>query len=248
MVAEDRPKLPRASLRGEKLYIEGEKEPYFRDSTNGVQLRIDALTIRRGYTDFRDGKVLTESLEGIATLDGGDEFTVIGLDTDDDDTTPIQFYLYSVSDAETELHWRARIGFVSANREFRQDAHFWISAEFTSQYVDDLLAAVRRGHVDNISVRMKTTMWTQDPPLMSGTWRTWHLAPPTDGKFTHDPAPEHGYISSLTWEENFGAPKTKDDEVTAPKPQLVELPARVYSMLTALLVIVAALLVLTFLR
>ena len=115
MVDEDRPKLPRARLRDEKLYIEGEKEPYFRDRTNGVLLRIDALTIRRGYTDSRDGKALTESLEGNATL-GGDEFAVIGLETDD--TTPIEFYLYSVSDADTELHWRARIGFVSANREF----------------------------------------------------------------------------------------------------------------------------------
>ena len=27
--------------------------------------------------------------------------------------------------------------------------------------------------------------------------------------------------------ETFGAPKTNDDEITAPKPQLVELPARV---------------------
>jgi hypothetical protein len=92
--------LPRASLRGEKLYIEGEKEPYFRDPTNGVQLRIDALTIRRGYTDYRDGKVFTESLEGNATL-GGDEFAVIGLETDDDDTTPIEFYLNSASDADS---------------------------------------------------------------------------------------------------------------------------------------------------
>jgi hypothetical protein len=57
MVAEDRPKLPPATLRDDKLYIKGEKEPYFWDSTNGVLLRIDALTIRRGYTDFRDGKV-----------------------------------------------------------------------------------------------------------------------------------------------------------------------------------------------
>jgi hypothetical protein len=70
MSSEDRPKLPRASLRGEKLYIEGEKEPYFRDLTNDVQLLIDALTIRRGYTDSRDGKVLTESLRASPRLMG----------------------------------------------------------------------------------------------------------------------------------------------------------------------------------
>jgi hypothetical protein len=58
--------------------------------------------------------------------------------------------------------------------------------------------------------------------------------------------PERGRPARIL--EKFGAPKTKDDEATAPKPQLVELPARVHSMLTALLVIVAALLVVTFLR
>jgi hypothetical protein len=62
MASDDRPKLPRATLRDGKLYIEGEKEPYFRDRKNKVRLRIDTLTIRRGYQDYRTGKVLTESL------------------------------------------------------------------------------------------------------------------------------------------------------------------------------------------
>jgi hypothetical protein len=68
LMVDDRPKLPRARLRDEKLYIEGEKEPYFRDRTNDVRLRIKALTIRRGYQDGKTGKVLTEYLHGIATL------------------------------------------------------------------------------------------------------------------------------------------------------------------------------------
>jgi hypothetical protein len=34
MASDDRPKLPRATLRDEKLYIEGKKEPYFLDRTN----------------------------------------------------------------------------------------------------------------------------------------------------------------------------------------------------------------------
>ena len=85
---------------------------------------------------------------------------------------------------------------------------------------------------------------------MSRRWRTWHLAPPIDREPATGPSYGIGNISSLTWEEKFGihpANKTKD-EVTEVKPQLVELPARVYSMLSALLAIAAALLVLTFLR
>jgi hypothetical protein len=57
-------------------------------------------------------------------------------------------------------------------------------------------------------------------------------------------------LGSLTWDEKFGlhAAKETDDEPTTPKPQVVELPARVYSMLSVLIAIGAALLVLTFLR
>jgi hypothetical protein len=107
--AGDHPKLPRATLRDDKLYIEGEKEPYFRDRTNAVRLRIDALTIRRGYRDLRNRKdYLTESLGGIATVEK-DEFVVIGLETDH--TWPIEFDLRPIAETETEYHWHASIGF-----------------------------------------------------------------------------------------------------------------------------------------
>jgi hypothetical protein len=245
--AGDHPKLPRATLRDDKLYIEGEKEPYFRDRTNAVRLRIDALTIRRGYRDLRNRKdYLTESLGGIATVEK-DEFVVIGLETDH--TWPIEFDLRPIAETETEYHWHASIGF-NTHEGFEWwnmpdwEEGFFIEGYCTRSYLDDLLAAVRRGHVDNIRVIMETTMWTQAPPLMSGSPRTWCLACYGNGG-AKGPTSEAGYISSLIWEEKFGPP-LKDDAPT--KPQLVELPVRVYSMLTALLAIAAALLVLTFLR
>jgi hypothetical protein len=64
----ENPKLPRVTLRGENLYVEGEKEPYFRDPEGAIWLRVDALTIHRGYEpeDYpfkRTGKfILTEFL------------------------------------------------------------------------------------------------------------------------------------------------------------------------------------------
>jgi hypothetical protein len=48
MTSDDRPKLPRATVRDEKLYVEGEKEPYFQDLREGtIYLRVDALSLRR---------------------------------------------------------------------------------------------------------------------------------------------------------------------------------------------------------
>jgi hypothetical protein len=68
MASDDRPNLPRVTLRDEKLYVEGEKEPYFRDSEHTIRLRIRELTIRRGYQpDYSDRtapKVLAERCDG----------------------------------------------------------------------------------------------------------------------------------------------------------------------------------------
>jgi hypothetical protein len=41
-MASDDPKLPRAPLHGDKLYVEGEKEPYFRDQDSNDEK--DTLT------------------------------------------------------------------------------------------------------------------------------------------------------------------------------------------------------------
>ena len=122
---------------------------------------------------------------GIAQLKE-DTFAVIGLETDD--TSPIKFHLGPIADASTKYHWHANIGFdIHDGFEWWEmppdfEEGFWVQGYCTRQYLDDLLAAVRRGHVDNIRVQMETTMWTKDPPLMSGTPRTWYLAPPTDSE------------------------------------------------------------------
>jgi hypothetical protein len=249
MATDDRPKLPRATLRDEKLYVEGEKEPYFQDREDAIFLRVNALTISRGYappdlTPGGKGFVLS----GIATLEDRDRFAVIGLETDP--TTPIRFHLESVPDTDTKRHGHASITFHAHDWEAADEGeYFWISGYCTSQYFDDLLAAVRRGHVDNIRVGMTTTMWTRNKSFMYRTPRTWHLAPPIDREAT-SPSYELGNISSLIWEEKFGFGPVNEAKVeaTPPKPQMVELPPRLYSMLTALLVIGLMLLVLTFLR
>jgi hypothetical protein len=41
----DDPKLPRAFLRGESLYIEGETEPYFRDPEKTISIALNAADL-----------------------------------------------------------------------------------------------------------------------------------------------------------------------------------------------------------
>jgi hypothetical protein len=238
------PKLPQATLRGENLYIEGEKEPYFRDPEYTIWLRVYALAIHRGYDPEdpikRTGKVLTELLQGTAKVEGvaPDRFAVIGLKRDRE--TAIKFQLGPASESDTRFHWRANIWFETQDWQHDLDeACFWITGYCPRQCFDDLLAAIRRGHVDNIRVGMETTMWTKDQSSMVDLPRTWHVAPPTSNRESTRPEAEHGNILSLTWDEKFGSHPAKDtgDKLTAPKSQVVGLPARLYSMLGALIVI-----------
>ena len=54
---------------------------------------------------------------------------------------------------------------------------FWVSGHCTKQYFDDVVAGIRRGHVDNIRVGMETTLWTNRSSMVRSP-RTWHLTPP----------------------------------------------------------------------
>jgi hypothetical protein len=264
MASDDRPKLPRATLRDEKLYVEGEKEPYFQDREHTIRLRVRELTIHRGYypENYRNpdaAKVLGESLRGIAKLEGGDRLAVVGLEAAR--TTPIEFHLAPIDRADTEKYdWPVIIGFRTYDWEFPDDDEgFWIQGHCTRQYFDDVLAAIRRGRVDNIYIEMKTMLWTRDKPPLFGPLNsrmTFYLAPRTDSEST-EPENQHGNIWSLRWDEKFGLPPAKEtkDELKPlkeaddePKLQLVELPARLYSLLTALLTIAVALLMVMFLR
>src|SRR6516164_593004 len=76
-MAPDDPKLPRATLRDDQLYIEGEKEPYFRDPERSILLLVDSVTICEGYhqdrsrgaeADIKGGWTFTESLSASPNL------------------------------------------------------------------------------------------------------------------------------------------------------------------------------------
>jgi hypothetical protein len=101
-----------------------------------------------------------------------------------------------------------------------------------------------------LRVALTTTMWTKRKSngFMPGMPMTLHVAPPTDKEAT-SPATEGGFIQKITWDESYGfktpAPAEPDEQL---KPTPVELPARVYSLLTFIAGLLAALTVLTFLR
>jgi hypothetical protein len=132
-------------------------------------------------------------LIGLAKLEGVNRFAVIGRKTDS--KMPISFGLQPLH-IKTAHHWHVEIHFLP--RETKLAEQFHVSGYCPKKYFDDLLAAIRRGHVDHIRVAMETTMWQRQ------SFGTLYLAPSIHCESTN-PDFETGHISMLTWQEKFAS-------------------------------------------
>ncbi|GIK83373.1 MAG: hypothetical protein BroJett024_44780 [Alphaproteobacteria bacterium] len=245
-MAFDDPKLPRAVARGEELFVGDDKEPYVRDLDERIYVEIANLSISGGFepedvTENDSSKVpVRESLSGCAKLEDKNNFAVAGMQVGTN--MPIAFLLRAVPETETRFVWRATIGFNARNWEIDTEDEFWISAYVPPDRFETIIAAVRGGHVERIRLGMRTTMWTKNKrhPMMAAVRVVWHLAPPPDKAESCSPAIEWANLDSLTWSETCG-PRTAppDEDAELPKPAVVELPARVYSLLGGILAVLA---------
>jgi hypothetical protein len=254
-MAYDDPKLPRAVRLGENLYLDGEKEPYFRDPEYQIFLEVMDLRISDGFEaeDFGRGDSPKQraavTLRGRGKLQGRIKFAVAGVNTDP--TPAVKFHLRRVTEDETKFHWRATIGFQMYDWKFDNKEEFWIQSYCTAKPFEAITAAIRTGRVEKLRVAMETTMWTKQKSsgFMPNRPMTFHLAPPVDKESTK-PAIEWGTITSITWDERYGLGRSKSADADLPlgKPTAVELPARFYLMLGTVIGICAVIAGLLFLR
>jgi len=93
---------------------------------------------------------------------------------------------------------------------------------------------------------MEAMMWSRDKEYSFPGPTRWHLCPPTDRE-DNSPASESGTVLSLMWIERFGGPASGEKR-ELPKAELLLLPARLYSILAALVALTAALLLVNLLR
>jgi hypothetical protein len=248
------PKLPRLVLRGENLYVGDDKEPFVRDPDYRLHMAVSDLAIAGGFeaTDIGDAGSDKQpsriSLSGRAKLEGKDKFAVAGLKTDPD--LPVGFSLSTVPATETRFVWRATIGFSRHDWELEIEETFYVHAYVLPEQFDQILAAVRTGHVKSLRVAMETSMWTKrkSSGFMLREPMTFYIVPPIDREDRHH-AVEWANIASITWGEGYGARSAPAvDADRPPNPTMIEFPARAYSLLTAIVGLLTVLVVLVFLR
>jgi hypothetical protein len=244
----DHPKLPRATLRGEELFLEGDPKPYRREPDYLICFEVDALTISGGYQPAElvggarepEGTMVptVPQLHGTAKLEGRDKFAAAGLETNA--TTPIYFSLGHAADTDIDFLWGVRITFWQGDWEWEREEQFRVFCYVPRNVFAEILATVRTGRVEKLRVCMTTTMWTQGrSSAFVRVPMTWSLVPSTDHSEPKRHAIADGIISSMTWTERYSREASEPPQATT-----MELPTQLYSMLGAIIAIGAAMLVL----
>jgi hypothetical protein len=164
-MAYDDPKLPRAVLRGDQLFVGKDKDPDERDPGYRVALEVTELGLVGGFepkdmTDDASPKVpVRPSLSGRAKIEGKDRFAVAGTEVGKD--APIAFQLRPVPVNETRFLWRGTLAYSPHDWEYDRDETYWISAHVPPDDFEDIVAAVRSGRVERLRVVLILSMWTK---------------------------------------------------------------------------------------
>ena len=234
-------KLPRTDIRGENLFVEGEDEPYFRIPEHWVWMNVGDIFVGGGFE-----KPLTEPvtafkprrlrIEGRAAFEHGDSFAVIGYQIDPKTPVHVSFN----TNSEHRHHWQANIGLMPF--EAMGDEFFYVEFYLPDPEFADLVTIARAGNLDNIRIAMTTSMWTKMRPVSVSYFHgnaDLYLCPNS-----YSPQSERGTLQSVQWTERFRAKPPKLDTPPPPsnhnaekslKPTIVELPGKLYSMLSTLI-------------
>jgi hypothetical protein len=219
-------KLPRTDIRGENLYVEGEKEPYFRIPEHWVWMNVGEIIVGGGFEKLRGDSVTAFKprrlrIEGRAAFEHGDSFAEIGYQTDP--KTPI--HVSFNTNSENRHHWQANIGLLPFDAI--GDEYFYVEFYLPEPEFADLLTIARAGSLDNIRLAMTTTMWTKNHPISVS-----HFHGNADLYLYQDSfSSERATLQSLQWTERFNAkplqpqspsPISNPDVGKAPKPTLIE--------------------------
>jgi len=237
----DDDKLPLTTLRGDQLWVEGDKEPFVRKPERTIYLNVSQLAVHHGFPCGTEGgeTARSEVIQGTATLENLDTFAVVGIDFDP--KVPIKFHLRPIApenEEKFETDRRVMIGYFAHDWEYEQTEQFWVQVYLSQPMYDDVLAVVRHGHVASLRVGLDSTMWVRDFTDHMGTGkRRWYLAP-TAGKRSRSPSLERAKLSLFSMDERFGIhPPPVDEDADEKGVPAVVLPAQLYQLLQVLILI-----------
>lgn len=149
-------------VRDGLLYVDGECEPYHRDPELGRRVEITGLQIISGFKSYGfDGEPpepMRDRVRGPGKLLDGDRLSVAGSGELD---APLWVSVVAAPDETDKYDWRSTIGMLEEDDEFNDADQFFIEAYVPAVAFEKLVAVVRAGRVRNITLRLRTTLWTR---------------------------------------------------------------------------------------
>ncbi|WP_398482512.1 hypothetical protein [Tardiphaga sp.] len=196
----DEKKLPRATMRDNKLHVEGEKDVYVRGMIRSLTLHVRDLVYHRGYSVDEGKAQVTGRISGTAIIQRRDAIAVAGSKFR---STEMEFSVRAVPPG-SEHEWKCTIGFLPYDWEISKpdDAdHFYVEVYVTQEAFADAEGAFLAGRATALDIILDTDLWVPENDWhepQSG-FVNWHLVPtenPSDM-----PRSERGRVEQFGWRE-----------------------------------------------
>jgi hypothetical protein len=210
-------KLPRAELREERLYIEGEKEPYMQGSRHSLRLTVRKLQFHRKFGIY-DGKAQQSGLiQGTATIED-DRLTVAGRGLPEVRKIPVSV----VGHDEEEYDWEISVGFNPGDWIYGTVDEYFCSCYVPESVFNELVKAYLMGKAEELTVKACPKLWLREPDWHGpGTFgRTWYLVPSIDRQMPDDMTDmARGNITTFSWSDRptEEPPADEEEELQQPK-------------------------------
>ncbi|MDO9353874.1 MAG: hypothetical protein Q7T55_09265, partial [Solirubrobacteraceae bacterium] len=198
-------KLPRATMRDNKLYVEGEKDAYVRGMIRSLTLEVRDLVYHRGYSVDGGKAQVTGRISGTAVVQRRDAIAVAGSDWR---STELTFSVRAVP-AGSEHEWKSTIGFLAYDWEISDpddEDRFFVEVYVTQDAFTDAEGAFLAGRTKTLDVILDTDLWVHEDDWhepQSGFVK-WYLVPTEKPSGT--PRSERGRVESFGWKEAPPAP------------------------------------------
>lgn len=194
----------KAELVDGKLRVPGDTAEYIPAAATfrTLWLTASALTFGRNYSRSSNGDVERgQRLWGIASFD--DASSCLRLAGWGDTCRELPFTIKPAEpDKDGMSAWRAAIGFIPCDREFRSKDEWFAEAWLPQEEFDTFLAAYRAGEIKRLSFGLKINAWVyagaeHTPP---GWGITWHLVPSQERE-SQFPETAYGKVDYLVWSD-----------------------------------------------
>lgn len=170
---DDRPKVD-IEVRGGKIVLDGKELELQQGQFKSLCFKISNLC-KRTYNSVDDRKARSDSrIAGLAITE--DRLSIVGMP---DTTRRVSFSVRGVNGVpevkDDYLAWTAHVGFIAGSWETNSADQWYLECYVPMSVADELVKAYDAGRIVDMSIVLKTELWSRRDPFPYSGSTEWHM-------------------------------------------------------------------------